>query len=172
MMTAANRGARLTGWGFVVFTLASLCWIAVGLASGETSLVVANAVLTLINMIGIWRWLGLQSAREDGAGAAKRASRRTASPALFTATGLAGMPVVSADGEAIGTVVEALIECRSARVSYVVVATTGEWLLDETCRAVPREGITFQSDRLVLALTRAAFCTLLPLPRGDWPAAV
>lgn len=172
MMTAANLGARLTGWGFVVFTLGSLCWIEVGLASGQTSLVVANSALTLINVVGIWRWLGLQTAREDGAGAAKRASRRAASPTLFTATGLAGMPAISADGEALGTAVEALVECGSATLSYVVISSTGEWLLDETLRAVPRDYISFQPDRLVLALSSEEFDVLLPLPRGDWPAAV
>lgn len=172
MMTAANGGARLTGWGFVVFTIASTCWIAVGLASGPTSLIVANGALTLINVVGIWRWLGVQSVREDGAVAAKRASRRSASPTLFTAAGLVGMPAVSADGEAIGVAVEALVECRSARISYVVIASSGDWLIDETLRAVPREGIAFQPDKLVLSLSREEFCTLLPLPKGDWPAVV
>lgn len=172
MMTAANLGARLTGWGFVVFAFGSLCWIVVGLAGGETSLVVANSALTLINIIGIWRWLGLQSAREDGAGAAKRASRRAASPTLFAATDLSGMPVMSGDGEPLGTAVEALIECRTAAISYVVISSTGEWLLDETLRAVPSDYIRFQSDQLVLALSREEFGVLLPLAKGDWPAAV
>jgi hypothetical protein len=172
MMTAANLGARITGWGFVVFTLASLCWIVVGLEGREPGLVIANGALMAINMVGIWRWLGLQSAREDGAGAAERASRRAASPTLFTATGLAGMPAFSADGEELGTAAEALVECHSGTISYVVIASTGEWLIDETLRAVPREAITFQPDRLVLALSLEEFCTLLPLAKDDWPAAV
>jgi len=29
-MTAANLGTRITGYGFVVFTIGALCWIAVG----------------------------------------------------------------------------------------------------------------------------------------------
>lgn len=172
VMTAANLGARLTGWGFVVFTLASLCWIAVGLAGAEPGLVVANAALTVINAVGIWRWLGVQTAREEGAGAAQQASRRAASPTLFPATGLAGMPVVAAGGEALGTAVEALVECRSARISYVVVSDGNAWLGDETLRAVPREGIRFEPGRLVLGLSREEFDVLLPLPRGNWPATV
>ncbi|MEK7456583.1 MAG: hypothetical protein AABZ76_16905 [Pseudomonadota bacterium] len=31
MMTAANLGARVTGWGFGVFTLGSIAWSIVGL---------------------------------------------------------------------------------------------------------------------------------------------
>ncbi|WP_298191270.1 PRC-barrel domain-containing protein [Novosphingobium sp.] len=172
MMTAANLGARVTGWGFAVFTLGSLCWIAVGLSGGQTSLVVANGALFVINAIGVWRWLGLQSAREDGAGAAKQASRRAATPTLFPATELAGMPVVTLAGEELGLAVEALVECLSAQISYVVVSTAGSWMVDEILRAVPCGQLTFQPDRLVLALSREAFAELSPLPKGDWPAAL
>ena len=30
LMTASNLGSRITGWGFVVFTLGSLGWITLG----------------------------------------------------------------------------------------------------------------------------------------------
>ena len=33
MMTASNLGARVTGWGFAVFLLGSICWAIVALAS-------------------------------------------------------------------------------------------------------------------------------------------
>src|ERR1700742_4375594 len=110
MMTAANLGARVTGWGFVVFTLGSICWSLVGLQSGQTNLLATNAFLTLVNLVGIWRWLGRQRAYEDGGKAAAEASRRAAVPTLFTATGVAGMPVVNEAGENVGKAVEALIE--------------------------------------------------------------
>jgi hypothetical protein len=58
IMTAANLGARITGWGFVVFAIGSIAWTAVGLSSGQTNLVATNAFLTLVNLVGIWRWLG------------------------------------------------------------------------------------------------------------------
>src|SRR6478735_2046165 len=94
MMTAANLGARLTGWGFVVFTVGSLGWATVALSSGQTNLLATNCFLTLVNAVGIWRWLGRQRVYEDGGKSASQASRRAAAPSLFTATGLAGMPVV------------------------------------------------------------------------------
>ena len=170
MMTAANLGARLTGWGFVVFTLGSLCWIGMGLTTGQTSLIVANAALTLINLIGIWRWLGRQRVYEDGGSSAKRASRKAEVPTLFTATGIAGMPLVSSSGAKVGNAVEALIECQSGTISYVVISTAGAAGIDETLRAVPGGAITFGPDRLVLDMPRQAFHALPALCPDKWPA--
>lgn len=170
MMTAANLGARITGWGFVVFTLGSVCWIAIGLSSGQTNLVASNAFLTIVNFVGIWRWLGRQRAYEDGAKSAQRASRHPAVPTLFTATGIAGMKVGDVDGADFGTAVEALIACDTGHVSYVVVSTGGIAGVAEELRAVPRGDIVFESERLTLKIRRAAFEALEPLTSGDWPA--
>ena len=95
MMTAANLGARVTGWGFVVFTAGSIAWSIVGISSGQTNLVATNGFLTLVNLVGVWRWLGRQRAYEDGGKSATQASRRSAYPTLFTATGVAGLPVTA-----------------------------------------------------------------------------
>ncbi|MDV3456861.1 PRC-barrel domain-containing protein [Sphingomonas sp. HF-S4] len=170
MMTAANLGARVTGWGFVVFAVGSVCWSIVGFGSGQTNLVATNLFLTLVNLVGIWRWLGRQRAYEDGAKTATHASRRSSAPSLFTATGLAGMPVADRGGEVIGKSVEALIECASGSVSYVVVASGGIGGVDEQLRAVPRGRIAFSGERLVLDLPRQAFETLPVLAPGEWPA--
>jgi hypothetical protein len=169
-MTAANLGARVTGWGFVVFTLGSICWSIVGLHSGQTNLLATNAFLTLVNFVGIWRWLGRQRAYEDGGKSAKAASRNASTPTLFTATGMAGMAVEGLEGTALGKAVEALIECRTGEVSYVVVATGGLAGLDEKLRAVPRNLITFACDRLTIDLSPEAYDALAVLAPGDWPA--
>lgn len=57
LLCAANLGARVTGSGFVVFTVSSVAWVSAGWLDGTTSLVVQNAALFLINLIGIYRWL-------------------------------------------------------------------------------------------------------------------
>lgn len=171
MMTAANLGARVTGWGFVVFTLGSICWSLVGLGTDQTNLLATNAFLTLVNLVGIWRWLGRQRAYEDGGKAATEASRRAAVPTLFTATGIAGMPVVDDAGKPVGQAIEALIECGSGGVSYVVVSSGGIGGLDETLRAVPRDRLEFGCDRLILRMERPKFEALAALESGDWPAA-
>lgn len=170
MMTAANLGARITGWGFVVFTIGSVCWSLVGLSSGQTNLVATNAFLTLVNLVGIWRWLGRQRVYEDGGKAATEASRRASVPTLFTATGVAGMPAVTKTGEALGKAVEALVECGSGTVSYVVVASGGVGGIDEQLRAVPRDRIAFGCDKLVLAMSAREFEAQDILEKGDWPA--
>ncbi|UVO50096.1 PRC-barrel domain-containing protein [Sphingomonas sp. SUN019] len=171
MMTAANLGARVTGWGFVVFTIGSICWATVGLTSGQTNLLATNVFLTLVNLVGIWRWLGRQRGYEDGGQSAKAASRKSSAPTLFTATGIAGMAVVDTNESPVGKAVEALIECESGTVSYIVVATGKIGGIDEQLRSVPRDCLTFGCDKLVLEMSRAAFDALLPLETGDWPAA-
>ena len=125
MMTAANLGARVTGWGFVVFTIGSVCWSLVGLGSGQMNLLATNVFLTAVNLVGIWRWLRRQRAYEDGGKSAERASRRSSAPSLLTATGIAGMPAIDPSGAALGNAVEALVECASGQVSYVVIASGG-----------------------------------------------
>jgi hypothetical protein len=169
MMTAANLGARITGWGFVVFTIGSVCWSIVGLASGQTNLVATNAFLTLVNLAGIWRWLGRQRAYEEGGKAAKEASRRSAVPNLFTATGIAGMAVVDRAGATVGKAVEALVECASGQVTYVVIATGGLGGIAEELRAVSRDAVSFGCDGLTLAFDARELCALAPLAAGDWP---
>lgn len=59
-MIAGNFGARITGYGFVVFTVSSVAWVTAGLIEGTGSLVAQNAVLFGINLLGIYRWLYLK----------------------------------------------------------------------------------------------------------------
>jgi hypothetical protein len=169
MMTAANLGARVTGWGFVVFTPGSICWSMIGLSTGQNNLLASNAFLTLINLVGIWRWLGRQRAYEDGGRTAESKSRRSSAPTLFTATGVAGMPVSTSDRAPLGKAVEALLECATGEISYIVVATSGVGSLDETLRAVPRSAVKFSCEELTLTLSTNEFDALAPLESGDWP---
>jgi hypothetical protein len=171
MMTAANFGARVTGWGFVVFTVGSVAWSVVGLSSGQTNLLATNGFLTLVNLIGVWRWLGRQRSYEDGGQSAKEASRRSPYPTLFTATGVTGMPVSASDGKPVGRAVEALVSCESGRVSYVVVGSGGVGGIAETLRAVARDDLYFAWESLALRRDSAWFDALPALEDGDWPAA-
>ena len=61
VVVAARFTPRITGYGFVVFTASSLGWIAAGAMTGMSSLVVQNVVLTVINMVGVYRWLVVRS---------------------------------------------------------------------------------------------------------------
>jgi hypothetical protein len=171
MMTAANLGARVTGWGFVVFTVGSIAWSIVGLSSGQTNLLATNGFLTLVNLVGVWRWLGRQRAYEDGGKSATKASLRSPYPTLFTAGGVAGMPVTDQGGEPVGKAVEALITCENGSVSYVVVSSSGIGGVGEVLRAVASADIAFGCDSLQLRRSGAWLESLPPLADGDWPAA-
>ncbi|HZG33265.1 MAG TPA: PRC-barrel domain-containing protein [Sphingopyxis sp.] len=170
MMTAANLGARVTGSGFVVFTLGSLAWSIVGFSSGQTNLLATNLFLTLVNLVGIWRWLGRQRKYEDGARRASKRSRLAASPSLFAASSFGGLPVSDIRGEEIGQAVDAMIECESGCLSYVVVASGGIGGIDETLRPVPAAMLDCHADGLVLLMSAAEFETRDVLDRADWPA--
>ena len=65
-MTAANLGSRITGFGFAVFVVGSLSWLATGFLTGQPALVWANIVLTVLNVFGVWRWLGSATAGGEG----------------------------------------------------------------------------------------------------------
>ncbi len=76
IMVAANLGARITGIGFIVFSVGAVAWMAIGIATGQANLVWQNAVLLAINLLGVWRWLGLRARYDRGAAAATRATAR------------------------------------------------------------------------------------------------
>ena len=43
--------------GFAIFIVASIAWMADGWFENKSSLVIQNAILLLINILGVWRWL-------------------------------------------------------------------------------------------------------------------
>ena len=55
---AANLGARITGWGFVGYVMASALWIWSQTTATEpdTSVVFMHSVLLVVNLFGAWRW--------------------------------------------------------------------------------------------------------------------
>jgi hypothetical protein len=57
LMIAGDFGRRVTGWGFVLFTFASIGWILYGLMDEEGGLMTQNIVLFGINLIGVYRYL-------------------------------------------------------------------------------------------------------------------
>lgn len=74
VLVAANLGARVTGFGFIAFAIGSIAWMVIGAVTGQANLLWQNAVLLLINILGVWRWLGLRARYDKGAAAATRAS--------------------------------------------------------------------------------------------------
>lgn len=157
IMTAANLGARVTGWGFVVFLIGSLAWSAVGAATGQTNLLLTNGFLTLVNIVGIWRWLGRQVRYEKGGEAATAASKAPAAPDLRTLSSLIGAKVRNREGDPAGEIVEALLECDGGRLNHVVVRSGGVGGIGEKLSAVRCSDLRINRDGVALALDQAAF---------------
>src|SRR5215213_1911868 len=109
-MTAANLGARITGLGFAVFLIGSLSWLGVGLLTAQPALMWTNIVLTVLNLFGVWRWLGRQARVEEGARAAAEAIDDTPGEALFPTSRLSRAEVASGEAE-LGRCIDAMAGC-------------------------------------------------------------
>jgi hypothetical protein len=48
---------RYSGWGFVLFLVSNVAWIAFGLMSHATGIVVMQIGFTATSLMGIWKWL-------------------------------------------------------------------------------------------------------------------
>ena len=168
-MTAANLGSRVTGYGFAVFLVGSVAWLATGLLSDQPALVWTNIVLTILNIFGIWRWLGRQSRVEEGARSAAQASEATPGEALFPVSLLTRAAVECADKQ-VGTCVDAMAGCRSGQLNYVVVSQGGVAGVGETLRRLPWSDVSAAPDRLRTSLQPGEFEKLEELPRDQWPA--
>lgn len=160
MMTAANLGARVTGWGFVVFTIGSIGWCTVGLSTGQTNLLLTNGFLTLVNILGIWRWLGREARYEKEADVAIEESLEQGEAALLALTSLTGMAVALSDGEKIGSSVEVMLDCAAGRIDYVVVSSGGVGGVGERLTAIEWNALELSRDHIRLDLTRTAFDAL------------
>ena len=56
-LVAVNMNARITVAGFAIFLVASIAWMADGWPENKSSLMIENAILLLINILGVWRCL-------------------------------------------------------------------------------------------------------------------
>ena len=57
-LIAGNFGRRVTGWGFVLFSVVSVIWIVSGLTAKDgMPIAVQNGILLLINVYGVWQFL-------------------------------------------------------------------------------------------------------------------
>lgn len=169
MMTAANLGSRVTGYGFIVFVVGSLCWTVVGLTSNQMSLVATNAFLTVVNLIGVWRWLGRQAKFDDGGNHAAQRSAAARVPTLFSTAALSGSQVLSHDGDVIGTVVDAMARCDGEGLAYVVICEGGIAGVGERLHAIDPRQLVFLKGQVKSNLTLAELNSLPTLQADSWP---
>jgi len=55
-LVAMKLSDRISFWGFIIFSFASITWIVIGVLDDKPALTVQNVILTLINAYGIYRY--------------------------------------------------------------------------------------------------------------------
>lgn len=169
LMTASNLGARITGYGFIVFTLGSIAWATLGIATGQANLLWQNVILTGLNLFGVWRWLGRQAKIEEGGESAAEASETTPGEDLFPVSMLAKARVLGKSGAELGISVDAMARGRSGQIVYLVVGHGGVAGLGESLRRIDWHHVSVDGDEVRARLGAREFARLEPLPKDDWP---
>ncbi len=169
LLTASNLGAKVTGSGFVVFLFGSLSWLSLAWMTGQQALMWTNIVLTILNLFGIWRWLGRQARVEEGGKTASEASAHSPGETLFPVS-LLGSATVVAAGQEVGRCVDAMAGQRSGQLAYVVVSQGGLAGVGEHFRRLPWSDARVDGDRLVLGMSSDRFSALPQVARDEWPA--
>ena len=167
-ITASNLGSRITGYGFIVFTIGSISWFGLGMLTDQPALIWTNAVLTFLNLFGIWRWLGRQAKIEDGSIAAAEASQGAPGESLFPVSLLTRGKLMSG-GSQLGTCVDAMAGCGSGRIAYVMVSQGGIAGAGETLRRLDWSDVHADGEDVVTKLDEARFAALEPVPKDQWP---
>jgi hypothetical protein len=170
LIVASNLGSRITGFGFIVFTVGSIGWAALGLATGQPNLLWQNVLLTLLNLFGIWRWLGRQARIERGGEAAAEQSHHRPGENLFPVSALTKGQVLARDGTDIGRCVDAMAGCLTGRLAYVVVSEGGVGGVGETLRRLPWQGCHVADDRVQTSMEVGQLRHLEELEPDRWPA--
>lgn len=170
LVTASNLGARITGYGFVIFLFGSLAWLATGLLSGQPALTWTNAILTLLNLWGIWRWLGREAKLEEGGEAALEDSADERGEAIFPSSRLRGLTVKDRSGKPVAVSVDAMIGGASGRIHYLVASEGGIAGVGEQLHRVDWRFAGFRDDAIMLTMTKDQFSRLPRIEKDHWPA--
>lgn len=167
--TASNLGSRITGIGFIIFTIGSIAWFSFGWLSDEPTLMYTNAVMTALNLFGVYRWLGRQAKLEEGASKAAEASEAAPGENLFPASTLTASRLVGRGGEALGTTVDAMLSCNGGKLRYLVVAQGGVAGIGETFRRVDWHYAGVQDGEVRTEFDPDSFARLPELQKDNWP---
>lgn len=133
IVTAANLGARITGYGFAVFFVGAIAWCLVGAATGQHQLFWSNAFLALVDLVGVWRWLYRRASAEDAVERAKDEQDEE----LFALDELIGKPLVDDRGKTVAAIEGALADCRSGTVRFFIVRVEGSAIGPAAFKRVP-----------------------------------
>lgn len=170
VMTASNLGARVTGWGFVVFLIGSICWCIVAATTDQPNLLWANGFLTLVNGLGIWRWLGRQARYERGGRRASADSAKTTASTLVPLSSLIGGTVNGPDGSRLGRVADIMMRCDDGAPAYLVVSVGGVGGVGESLHALNEGEFDVCADGICSRVSAAVLGSRNPIAPDNWPA--
>jgi len=170
IMTAANLGARVTGWGFAVFSVGAVAWVVVGASTGQQNLLWSNGFLLLVDLVGVWRWLGRRARYDAGAQAAAARSAKAAAPSLFALSTLQNMAMQDEAGSVVATTVDAMAERDSGRIVYLVVREGGVAGVGERLHAVGWHEIELNEEGLSSRFDAESLAKRKVLAQDRWPA--
>jgi hypothetical protein len=169
-MTAANLGPRVTGLGFAVFVAGSVSWIAIAIDTHQPNLLWTNAFLTLVNLAGVWRWLGRRARYEAGGRNAAALSKTEATPTLVSTASLPGRKLIGASGEPIAEVIDAMIRCDNGGLAYLVVKEGGVGGVGERLHALSPHEIHLGPERLCSRESGESLARRPVLSDQRWPS--
>ena len=168
VMTAANLGPRMTGAGFAVFAVGACAWCVVALRGDQTGLLLTNVFLLVVDVVGVWRWLG----RARYADAARRAAKARASrtdTSLFSFQDLLSASVVDSGGTALGPVIDAMGSVEDGSIAYLVVSDGGVAGVGEVLRRFPADRLAYADGKVIASIPRPAFEALPVIEADRWP---
>lgn len=88
-------------------------------------LLYSNLFLGLVDLTGVWRWLGRRARISDTARAEEQRSDDRAGESLFSTAKFDGLPVKSRDGEVLAGSVAALAACVGGRIDFFIIRAGG-----------------------------------------------
>jgi len=156
LMTAANLGVRVTGWGFVIFTIGAAAWVVVGFTTDQTQLLYSNIFLGIVDVLGIWRWLGHRARIADTSSAEEQISKTRRGENLFSVATLDGLPVVTRDTGVVAHAVDALAACAGGQIDYLIIRIGGVGGVGETLHRLPWGDAAIRDGRVHTDLDSAA----------------
>ena len=166
LVTASNLGARITGYGFAIFLIGSIAWLTTGILNDQPALVWTNAILTLLNIFGIWRWLGRQAKVEEGARTAAEGSEHTPGEVLVPVS-LFSRAKVKINRAPAGHCIDAMAGAASGRLAYLVITDGGVAGVGETMRRLDWAKVDIDGE-CVRATIAGGAASLPEVERDDW----
>jgi sporulation protein YlmC with PRC-barrel domain len=115
------------------------------------------------------------SAARDGARVMREAKVSQRGPAesdLMTASALEGETVLNRQGDTLGEIEEVMLDVRSGRIAYAVLAVGGFLGIGEKYFAVPWRALTLDTERkcFLLDVDKDTLAAAPEFDRDHWPA--